>query len=220
LTCNRQILAALIGAFLFVSTPLSAQSLPNGFPTVQAVFATGQFTIDNHDGQSAFTDAVVCALNRVDNRWGNLRKNPGQTNIHGHAEDSVLYKYDDGVAQSVDFIGGAGALGARPQWLPDIPRYTTADWSAPHNCGTVPPVEIPPTTPPTVPVVDLSAVVASLARLEAALASVQNQLSSANEGLRNLSDRQEILISRPFPVAPVYKGSVLGFAVTLRPSNP
>jgi hypothetical protein len=121
-------------------------SVPNDFPVVQQVFDTAPYDLKTHDGQAAFVDAVVWALHLKDPRWGHLKKKPGQSAIHGHAEDAALYLSDTpGLSQAVDFIGGAGTDSARIQWLVDLPRYSFPDWLAPKDHDLAP---VPPAPPP------------------------------------------------------------------------
>lgn len=124
-------------------------SVPNDFPIVQQVYATGRYNLATHDGQAAFVDAVVLALHAKDAKWGHLKKHPGQTQIHGHGEDSALYLSDTpGQSCAVDFISGAGTAGARPGWIVDTPRYSASDWLDPTT-HSVKPVEPPkPVKPP------------------------------------------------------------------------
>jgi hypothetical protein len=117
----------------------------------QKLFATGLYDLKTEDGQAAFTDAVVGTLHGLDERWGHLRKKPGQSNIHGHGEDSALYLSDDPAqSQAVDFIGGAGGPNPQPGWIVDQPRYSEGDWLDPfdHGLDKAPP---PPPAPKPYP---------------------------------------------------------------------
>lgn len=124
-------------------------SVPNDLAVVTAVYSSGTYDLKTHEGQAAFVDAVVVALHVKDRRWGHLRKKPGQTNIHGHAEDAALYLSDiPGQSVAVDFIGGAGGPNPTLQWNPDQPRYSRADWFPPseHDQPSTPapsPVKLP-----------------------------------------------------------------------------
>lgn len=212
-------------------TGIVEAQVPNNFAVVQQVFDTKQFDITTDDGQAAFVDTVICALNRVDSNWGNLRKNPGQTQVHGHAEDSVLYR---SLGQSVDFIASSGTSLARPAWQPDMPRYSVTDWLPPHNCGTVAP---PVVTPPT-PTVDLSAVLAKLDSISTRLGAIEVMLGVIHEDteatddtLRNINSEvvstaarvESVLLSndrivRQLLSPPEYSGRVAGMGLTLRPT--
>ena len=111
------------------------------------LFDTGLFNLKTEEGQGAFTDAVVACLHASDERWGHLKKNPGQSHLHHHGEDSALYLSDtDGQSQAVDFIGGAGGPNPQPGWIVDAPRYSAKDWIDPfdHHIGDVAP---PPPAP-------------------------------------------------------------------------
>lgn len=126
-------------------------SVPNESQTVRKLYDSGVFDLRTHEGQGAFTDAVVSALHAKDARWGHLKKKPGQTHEHGHGEDAALYLSDtDGQSQAVDFIGGAGGSNPQPAWQVDEPRYSAKDWADPtdHGFGAVPvPVPVYPPYP-------------------------------------------------------------------------
>lgn len=127
-------------------------SVPNDFGVVSTLYASGDYDLTTHDGQADFVDAAVSALHAINPRWGHLKKKPGQTQIHGHAEDVALYKFPNGTAQAVDFIAGAGGPDPRPSWNPDSngPIYTHADWLDPkaHDAPPVPPAPQYPPYPP------------------------------------------------------------------------
>lgn len=109
-------------------------SVPNHLFIVERVYATGSYNLKTHAGQAAFVDAAVIALNQFDSNWAHLKKKPGQTNIHGHGEDSALYKLPNNTAWSVDFIGGAGGPSPVLRWGPDpVAYYTHADWLDPAD---------------------------------------------------------------------------------------
>lgn len=215
----------LLWAILFLLCAIEAfAQVPNLSDVPHRVLAGGD--LSTQEAQHRFVDDVVCALNRVDPNFGHLRKNPGQTNVHGHAEDSALYR---ATGTSVDFIGSSRGTNARVVWIVDDPRYTANDWLPPHNCGTAPAPEPPPT--PTPEPVDLSAIHAKLdalanqiAALSLQVAAVSDRAESARvfaESARNRIEdtltavdlaRQQI--NRP----PLYVGRVFGMTVTLRPS--
>lgn len=202
-----------------VPTFASAQ-VPNQAHIVRELFSG--FDVAANTG--AFTDAVICKLNSIDSKWGNLRKNPGQTQIHGHAEDAALYLVNGGLSVAVDFIGGAGSPNPSPGWIVDAPRYAESDWLPPHNCGVVvappgptPPNPVPPAT------VDLTPLVGRLDRLEVALAELSLAVASVGATTRQIADRVEMVlvsndrIIRQMLVPPDYKGGLFGVPVTLRP---
>jgi hypothetical protein len=111
-------------------------SVPNHFSVVQDVFRIGSYDLKTHEGQARFVDDVVLALHKRDPRWGHLKKNPGQTQVHGHGEDSALYLAPmPGLSTSVDFIGGAGGPDPKPGWIVDEPRYSRTDWIDPTTHG-------------------------------------------------------------------------------------
>ena len=121
-------------------------SVPNYSNVPQQLFNTGLFNLKTEDGQGAFTDAVVATLHGIDERWGHLKKKSGQSQLHGHGEDSALYLADEpGQSQAVDFIGGAGGSNPQPGWIVDDPRYSKSDWRDPFDHG----YEAAPVPPPS-----------------------------------------------------------------------
>lgn len=135
---------------------------PNDFAVVERVYHAGNYNLVTEEGQAAFVDAVVMALHAHDKRWGHLKKNPGQSNIHGHAEDAALYLSDTpGQSTAVDFIGGAGGPAPVVQWNPDQPRYSKSDWLDPKDHDTLQQPPAPPVPPaaPTFPYPDENTVV-------------------------------------------------------------
>jgi hypothetical protein len=123
---------------------------PNNYAIVEGVAGTRNWQMHTHEGLAQFTEAVVQALHKHDPRWGHLRKNPGQTQINGRAEDAALYLEDTGLSQAIDFVAGANTSAARPAWQPDTPRYGKADWIDPDG-GTYVPVPHPGGTTPVPP---------------------------------------------------------------------
>jgi hypothetical protein len=120
--------------------------VPNEFEIVRKLYDSGVFDLRTHDGQGAFTDAVVSALHAKDARWGHLKKNASQTHVHGHGEDAALYLSDTaGESCAVDFIGGAGGPNPQPAWNVDAPRYSKKDWRDPFDHGYE---QTPPPAPP------------------------------------------------------------------------
>lgn len=121
-------------------------SVPNHQHVPKKLFDTGLFDLRTEEGQGAFTDAVVAVLHGLDEKWGHLKKNPGQSQVHGHGEDSALYlSSEPGQSTAVDFIGGAGGPNPQPGWIVDAPRYSAKDWVDPfdHKLG----APVPPPTP-------------------------------------------------------------------------
>jgi hypothetical protein len=137
------VLALVVGAAL----PAFAQ-VPNDRATIDALLSTGQYDLKTHAGQSVFIDDAVAVLHAKDARWGHLRKSPGQTNIHLHAEDAALYLNTAGLSVAVDFINGAGGSNPSIGWNVDAPRYSPSDWWDPTTHTSTPiPVPLPPVCP-------------------------------------------------------------------------
>ncbi len=106
-------------------------SVPNGLPTVQAVFDSWPLPLVTVDDIGRFTEAAAVELHKTDRRFGHLRKNPGQTQYNGHAANAVLYLSDTpGQSTAVDIMR-VGVSNPVPRWLEDIPRYGPSDWFAP-----------------------------------------------------------------------------------------
>ncbi len=113
---------------------------------------------DNHSHQHDLTTNQGCgeymedlvehlrALGHV--KVGHLKKNPGQTQWNGHANDALLYRQGDLVKyRAVDCI--AAAESTDPLKPPsknfgiDEPRYTDADWTAKPQGEPVPTNTVP-----------------------------------------------------------------------------
>jgi hypothetical protein len=122
-------------------------SVPNHSHVPRTLFDTGLFNLKTHEGQGAFVDAVVSTLHAIDPNWRHLKKNPGQTAVHGHGEDSALYLLPDGKAQAVDFIGGAGGPNPQPGWGVGEHVYKHSDGIDPTTHGTT---AAPPPPGPTI----------------------------------------------------------------------
>ena len=108
-------------------------SIPDFRHVPRKLFDTGLFDLKTDEGQGAFVDACISTLHGLDENFGHLKKKPGQTQVHGHGEDATLYKFDDGTAQAVDFVGGANGPNPQPSWGVDSggPIYKHSDWLAP-----------------------------------------------------------------------------------------
>lgn len=122
-------------------------TLPDFRHVPRKLFDTGLFDLKTHEGQGAFIDACVSTMHGIDKNFGHLKKKPGQTQVHGHAEDATLYKFGDGTAQAVDFIGGAGGPNPQPAWGIDSGTvYKDSDWLDPTQHVPAPPKRENPTT--------------------------------------------------------------------------
>jgi len=124
-------------------------TIPDLRDVPRKLFATGLFDLKTHDGQAAFVDACVSTLHGIDKNFGHLKKKPGQTAIHGHGEDATLYKFGDGTAQAVDFVGGAGGPNPQPAWGVDNSGtiYKDSDWLEPTQHGSTTVVPPPDSFP-------------------------------------------------------------------------
>lgn len=147
---TKRIAFWLVLSFL-VGTSAFAQ-VPDERALVRRLHDTGLYDLKTPAGHDAFVDVVVSTLHAKDKRWGHLKKNPGQAQIHGHGEDSVLFLVDEaGQSQAVDFIGGAGGPNPQPGWIVDVPRYSKKDWANPEDHGFTKPTVPPPPPPPQYP---------------------------------------------------------------------
>lgn len=129
-------------------------AVPNYAHVPSALYATGLYNLKTHDGSEAFVDAVIATLNGLDSNFRHLKKKPGQTDVHGHGEDSFVYLLPDNKAQAGDFIQGAGGPDPKPRWgIDPEPFYTHADAHDPDDhgigdgAGTPPPVPVYPPYP-------------------------------------------------------------------------
>ena len=123
-------------------------SVPNYSNVPKALYDTGLFNLKTHEGQAAFTDAVVSTLNGLDSNWRHLKKSASQTHVHRHGEDSAVYLLPDDKAQAVDFIGGAGGPNPQPGWIVDPEaRYKHSDAHDPNDHGLERPAHACPPVP-------------------------------------------------------------------------
>lgn len=111
------------------------------------------FDMSTNDGCGQYTESwVASARAHGFNKVGHLKKNPGQTQYNGHANDAFLYNEPDPtLLRAVDIIFAAEAT---PPYSPsnpapninfgvDIPRYTVADWMPVPNGGPTPTKQVP-----------------------------------------------------------------------------
>ena len=125
-------------------------SVPNHEGVVAQVYRTGRYFLGSHGDCGRFTEDVCKALHAIDPRFGHLRKRPGQNQYNGHAVDAVLYLADEpGQSVAVDIIASSASPDARPQWNPDIPRYSASDWYAPDGSPAPAPAPTPNPEPPS-----------------------------------------------------------------------
>src|SRR5688572_30997181 len=124
--------------------------VPNQSFIVEELCATGKYKLYPHEELASFHDDAVVALHEHDPNWVHIKKNPGQTQVHGHGEDSALYLLPDGKAQGCDFIQDAGVAHAKLRWGPDPePYYKHSDgWDAHGDWSEEP---APPSTTPKYP---------------------------------------------------------------------
>lgn len=111
-------------------------SVPNFSHVPQKLFDTGLYNLKTHEGSGAFVDAVVSTLHGLDPNFRHLKKKSGQTDVHGHGEDSFVYLLPDNKAQAGDFVQGAGGHDPKPRWGVDPePFYTHKDAHDPEDHG-------------------------------------------------------------------------------------
>lgn len=109
-----------------------------------------QFNLSTNEGCGLYTESwVKYAQNRGWPKVQNLKKNPGQTQYNGHANDAFLYTdgvgNEGGLYAAVDLIAGAEGPSPSINWGVDIPRYKDSDvWSG----GVIP---VPAKTVPWLP---------------------------------------------------------------------
>lgn len=97
------------------------------------------FNLSTNKGCGEYTEALVADLRAKGHvKVGHLKKNPGQTQYNGHANDAFLYREGDpDLYRAVDVIGAAESTDPnnppRPNFGIDIPRYTDEFWMAKPN---------------------------------------------------------------------------------------
>lgn len=106
-----------------------------------------QFNLTTNEGCGKYTEHWVnYAQSYGWSKVGHLKKNVGQTQYNGHANDAFLYAdgtgNPNGLYQSVDLIGSAESTNPNDPphifWGVDIPRYTDVDWLATPNSNPTP----------------------------------------------------------------------------------
>lgn len=124
-------------------------AIPGELKTLADQFFTAhahEYNLAENDGCGLYTEAFVRHAQNIGYPLvGHLKKNPGQTQYNGHANDAFLYREAassiEPLYQAVDIIARAEA---KPPYGPnnqppglnfgiDIPRYTDADWLAEPN---------------------------------------------------------------------------------------
>lgn len=114
------------------------------------------FDMTTNEGCGKYTEHwIVYAQGKGWTKVGHLKKNPGQTQYNGHANDAFLYAdgtgNEGGLFQAVDIIGAAESTDPtnppRINWGVDIPRYTIKDWLQEPNANPVPPSNMVPWVP-------------------------------------------------------------------------
>jgi len=110
-----------------------------------------KFDLTHNEGCGQYTEALIKHL-RLSGyiKVGHLKKNPGQTQYNGHANDAFLYREGDpSLYRAVDIIGAAESTDPanppRKNFGIDEPRYSEKDWMAEPNGEPV------PSPDPTVP---------------------------------------------------------------------
>jgi hypothetical protein len=140
----------LLTTLLLAAVPAFAQ-VPNESALVKKLYDTGLYDLRTEAGHGAFVDVVASTLHAKDERWLHLKKKPGQTQVHGHAEDAVIYLMSSpALSPAVDFIGGSGGNDPKPGWIVQKSEYTAADGLEPTaHVASAPPAPVCP--PPTFP---------------------------------------------------------------------
>lgn len=181
-----------------------AQTIPDHRDTVQRVYDSGTWNLAEHQSLCLFTDAVVKALYARDSNWRHLIKLRPRNGCYenypqGHAVDVALYLP---ARKSVDFVIGAGALGAVLGWAVNTgDDYGVSDSFVPGGLPPpdppTPPPPDPPVPDPPVPPIDLRPIVVLLE----ALGVEVNQLLATTAGhTRRIGELQaglDALASRP-----------------------
>lgn len=99
------------------------------------------FNLTTNEGCGLYTEALVKHLRNMGHvKVGHLKKNPGQTQYNGHANDAFLYREEDPTLyRAVDIIGAAESTDPnnppRKNFGIDEPRYTDEYWMATPNTG-------------------------------------------------------------------------------------
>jgi hypothetical protein len=106
-----------------------------------------RFDLSTNEGCGKYTEAFVEYARKIDPKIGHLRKNPGQTQYNGHANDAVCYPVNNGspIYHAIDIIGAAEqphpwkSEGGKnddptPNWNEDTEtEYKSSDWLAEPN---------------------------------------------------------------------------------------
>lgn len=114
------------------------------------------FDLTTNEGCGLYTEHWVrYAQSFGYSKVGHLKKNPGQTQYNGHANDAFLYReaasVENPLYQAVDIIAAAESTDPnnppRINWGVDIPRYKDSDWLSEPNGGSQPNLNPNPTVP-------------------------------------------------------------------------
>ena len=197
-------------------------------------------------GCSLFAREVARRLNPSGDPagWGWLSKAPGETGVDGFAEDAIVFSSDAANLRNVvDLVVGAGAPGARVGWSGPQARRPSNVWVRPEPLSAADMAYLGVSgggsgggggggggggSDPA-----LVALTATVARLEATLAGVVRTLWDVRAAGLEARDQASMAAARSAaaleglarlearPVVgewPEYRGRVLGFGVTLRPT--
>lgn len=94
------------------------------------------YDLTHNEGCGKYTEALIKHLQFLGYyKVGHLKKNPGQTQWNGHANDAFLYREGDPeLYRAVDIIGAAESTDPnnppRKNFGIDEPRYNDEDWMA------------------------------------------------------------------------------------------
>lgn len=112
-----------------------------------------EFDLTVNEGCGLYTEALVEYLRREGyDKVGHLKKNPGQTQYNGHANDAFLYREGDPILyRAVDIIGAAESTDPenppKPNFGIDQPRYGEKDWMTEPNSEPAPQPDVVPWVP-------------------------------------------------------------------------
>lgn len=184
-------------------------AIPNEEAKVHEIAREGYFSkvaAGDKRASGLFARFVAYRLNPTGNSqsWGWLSKSPGETQVEGYSEDSIVYgSNQEDLNNVVDIVVGAGKAGASIGWQRQPrrssnrwvqPRPLTAEEMAYLGGTTIPPEEPPPNVPPpTVPpnVPGCQYEPPDVSRLQEELKAIKEALAMQNEVLAHITAKVE-----------------------------